>query len=257
MEDAVEAIKMAFTMIVFAMALSVSMIAFSTTSAAAESIAYVSDKSNYYSNLQFVDEKYYDDVNYMTSRIVKADTVIPTLYRYYKENFSVKIYDGTGGSIKFIQLFDINTEGKVRTAVGKIAANRTPEEDALLDKFNNNTPSSAYRSLYMFEAPWIGDTITHTKSRIDLFVSSEAGYINNVFVDYSGDSVKIDGKTFKDIITYNSATDDYVFEEIFVKYTFSGDTISEGEGEDIETITGSKQPEDKVDITYIVKKVLK
>ena len=125
MEDAVEAMKMACSVLVFVMALSVSMVAFSSTSAAAQTLAYVSDKSNYYSNLQFS-----ENYNYMTSRIVKADTIIPTLYRYYKENFSVKIYDGrSGGEPTFIQLFDINTEGKVRTAVGKIAANRTKEEN--------------------------------------------------------------------------------------------------------------------------------
>ena len=103
----------------------------------------------------------------------------------------------------------------------------------------------------------------HTKTRIDLFVKGEAGYINNVLVDYSQNQHNL-----KDWIAYCSSSktsitdinnntvqvDTYVFVETFVKYSFTGDTISVGEGEGVETITGSKQTEDKIDIIYTITK---
>ena len=57
------------------------------------------------------------------------------------------------------------------------------------------------------------------------------------------------------LIEKKEANSGYEFVESFVKYTYTGDTISVGEGEGIETITGSMQPEDKIEITYTLKKV--
>ena len=254
MENAVDAIKMAGSMLVFALALSVAMYAFTATSNAAQAISFYADESNYYSNLRLN-----GDMDYNITRVVKAETIIPTLYRYYKENFSVRFYDNTTpGSSKLIQLFDINTEGKVYTAAGKLATNRTPEEKRLMEVFND-----ASISTYLFGAPWMGNTLKHTKTRIDLFVKGEAGYINNVLVDYSQNQHNL-----KDWIAYCSSSktaitdinnntvqvDTYVFVETFVKYSFTGDTISVGEGEGVETITGSKQTEDKIDIIYTITK---
>ena len=249
MENAVDAIKMAASVLVFAMALSVAMFAFTATSNAAQAISYYVDESNYYSNLRLN-----GDIDYNITRIVRAETIIPTLYRYYKENFSVRFYDDTPGkNHKLIQVFDINTEGDVYAAVGKSANKRTDKDNRLLEIYNDVSLSS-----YLYGAPWIGNTIKHTKTRIDLFVSGKAGFINNVFIDYSEN-----GRSLKDYIEYVDSSnkvedkygelvDEYVFTETFVKYTFTGDTISVDEGDGLETITGSKKTEDKIDIIYTI-----
>jgi hypothetical protein len=258
MENAVDAIKMAFAMMVFALALSVSMYAFTVTSSAAQVISYTADESNYYSNLRLD-----ADANYQKKRFVRAETIIPTLYRYYKENFSVKIYSRLNPNNTneeydppaLFQLFDVNVEGEVRKA-----ARKKPSEivlgskDALLLSLYNNTSERAY----LYEAPWIADTKKYTKSRIDLFISGQAAYINDVLVDYSNVNLKV----FLDLLNQQSPAEHnpsesvptYVFSEIFVKYTYNGDTISVGEGEGVETITGSKQTEDKIDIIYTFEK---
>ena len=75
-----------------------------------------------------------------------------------------------------------------------------------------------------------------------MFISGDKGYINDIEVDYTNNNLK----------KYNR--NEYEFTESFVKYTYSGDTVSVGEGDDIETLTGSKQPEDKIEISYIIKK---
>ena len=100
---------------------------------------------------------------------------------------------------------------------------------------------------YLFEAPWIGNTNTDAKARVDLFIKGEIGYINNVKVDYSNNNLE----TF-----LSGVVEEYRLVESFVKYTYSGDTISVGKGDDIETITGSKQPEDKIEIIYSIKRII-
>ena len=260
MENAVDAIKMAFAMLVFALALSVAMYAFTVTSSAAKVISYTADESNDYRNLR-LDSK----TNYELKRAVRAETIIPTLYRYYKENFSVRIYDtilkGSTSNPALIQLFDVNVEGEVRNAARK-RGTLSAKEQKLLNLYND-----ASKSTYLYEAPWMGDTTKYTKTRIDLFIYGEAAFIYVVFVDYRTSSLKPNLKTYLD----NLNTDDnnnmttskidssikvpkYVFFETFVKYSFTGDTISEGEGEGLETITGNKQTEDKIDIIYTFEK---
>ena len=50
---------------------------------------------------------------------------------------------------------------------------------------------------------------------------------------------------------YDEKPDDYDIVESFVEYNFSGDTITTEDG--TETITGDKQAESKIIITYIFK----
>ena len=82
MENAVEALKMAFAFLTFVLALTVSVIAFSNVKATSDVILYAKDETNYYD--------YIKDNNVSgraaENRIVGLETIIPTLYKYYKEN---------------------------------------------------------------------------------------------------------------------------------------------------------------------------
>jgi len=257
--NASDAIIMAFSAIVFVLALSVAMYAFSQVTAVAEIMLFRSDKTNYYDNIRILnvsegrlmndteEEKkgFYDSVTdtdgikmteKLTTRIVGVETIIPTLYRYYKENFCVKIYDDSN---VLLQVFDINIEGQVRKAAARIPTvynQYTPEEKALIKKYNDKDNDYGNGKLYLFEAPWIGSTDRDTKTRIDYYIKGESGYINNTLVDYSTNNLK----------NYI----DRQFRETFVEYMFSGDTVSVGEDEEIETITGSKKEMSKIVITY-------
>ena len=235
MENAIDAMKMAFAVLVFVIALSTAIYALGIANVTVQTIIYSNDKTNFFNNLDVTAES-------KTYRIVDADTIVPTLYRYYKENFSVKLYDED----KLVQIFDLNTERNVSRAAALRPSARTEEQKALLDIYGNTSMDST--NPYLFEAPWMGNATVDTKTRVDLYVKGEWGYINNILVDYTKNNLKrlIDKK--------NSSTE-YEFVESFVKYTYSGDTISVGEGEGIETITGSKQPEDKIEITYTLKKI--
>lgn len=254
MENALDAMKMAFGMLVLVIALSTAIYALNVTNSTVKTIVYMNDKTNFFDNL---------DINAKTKhyREIGKDTIVPTLYRYYKENFSVKLYNKDG---KLVQIFDINTEGKVNKAVGVTSSrNETEAEEnervALLNKYNdrnndgrndeniNESTTVDSTNPYLFEAPWIGNTNTDAKARVDLFIKGEIGYINNVKVDYSNNNLE----TF-----LSGVVEEYRLVESFVKYTYSGDTISVGKGDDIETITGSKQPEDKIEIIYSIKRII-
>lgn len=86
MENAVEALKMAFAVMAFMLALSVSINSFNKAKEASDMVLYSKDETNYY--------EYYQDYDGVEgkaaeNREVGLETIIPTLYKYYKENYTV------------------------------------------------------------------------------------------------------------------------------------------------------------------------
>ncbi len=240
MDNVVDALIMGFSMFVFVIALTASVYMFNQVSATSEVVLYVSDKTNYFENIEIEDSKHN-----ITTRIVDLDTIIPTLYRYYKENFCVKICDDREGKNELIQIFDVNLEGEVRLA--ESATNPTPKQKSLVTAYGNTSLPR-----YLFEAPWIGNKERDTKNRIDLYIKGDAGYINNTYVDYtdkdSGTATLDSLAEIKEVV--NNENCEIV--ESFVEYVFFGDTISTEDG--TEKITGDKQEETKIIITYTIRK---
>ena len=106
MENAVEAIKMAFAVIVFVIALSVSMFTLTQVRATSDVVLYTEDELNYY---DFQETTSAGEEN----RIVGLETIIPTLYKYYKENYTVVFregnYDYTTGqfsNVSYMKLYE-------------------------------------------------------------------------------------------------------------------------------------------------------
>lgn len=227
MDNAIHAIMMAFGMMVFVIALTATMYLITVISSTSQVLLYVTDKTNYYDNIE-INEGSGEEI---TTREVNVETIIPTLYRYYKENFAVEIFNRAG---ELVQIFDVNIEGKVRRAASTVIASRTAEQNALISLYGVATLSDT--NPYLFEAPWIGNTSKDIKTRIDLYVNGGAGYINNTKVDYTQNNLG----NFK-----NSR-----FTETFSQYAYKGDTISVGEGDGVETITGNVQEKTKIVITY-------
>lgn len=222
MEDAVQALKMAFAVFVFVIAISVAFYVISKAKATSETIFYVSDKTNYYDNVES---------NSNVTRTVGLETVIPTLYRYYRENFMVQIMKSDG---TILQVFDTTTEWEVSNAAKVIANKRNDRQKILISLYGDkNKPTN------MFGAPWVGTTDEDAKARIDLYIKGGKGYINNALVDY----------TNKGLFS-NGIKETTQFEEIFTEYQFSGQTISD---EDCEyELIGDKRGSKKIVITYKV-----
>ena len=100
MENAVDAMKMAFAMLVFIVALSLAMYSFTMVRQTSDRIAQESDTKEYYDRISLEETGETTGISSSalasSSRIVGVETVIPTLYRYYKENYTVLFYKGTG-----------------------------------------------------------------------------------------------------------------------------------------------------------------
>lgn len=101
MENAVDALKIAFAIFVFVIALSLAMSTIGRARATSDVVFHVNDKT------EFMDYVTEEDVN-TEDRIVGMETIIPTIHRYAKEQFAVSIFDTDGNPIV---RYDLWTEG--------------------------------------------------------------------------------------------------------------------------------------------------
>ena len=239
MENLTHALFMAFAMFVFLIALSYSMYMVRALNTTSKTLMYRIDETNKYESMELTD---LDDVNkdVKKTRTVGIDTIIPTLYRYYKESYSVKILDEAGN---LMQYFDTTTEGAVMTATNSL--DKTEKQKALISLYGASSSNPGN----LFGAPWMGNTNKDTKARIDMYVSGDAGYINNSFVDYSIDyGSKIKNSESNGYI-YLNYYKNRLFKETFVQYAYEGDTLS-SEDDELQTLTGSQQISTKIIIIY-------
>lgn len=103
MENAADALKMAFAVIVFAVAVTVLFYTASLVRSVSESVLFDSDKTTYYTYYEG-DETTIDENG---NRIVTLEDIIPTMYRYHTESAAVTLIDEDG---EIITRFDRQTE---------------------------------------------------------------------------------------------------------------------------------------------------
>ncbi len=248
-DNANQALMISFAILVFVIAMSVTMYMFSTLMTTAETLTFHTDETNFYDNVAVVGSEGIE-------RYVNTETVIPTLYRYYKEHFCVKIYDTTGtaktGSTEsgpnnpiLVQLLDVNLEGKVENAAKNTRIDGTKTEYYEADALNRLYNNKSDKLLYMFGVPWLGST-EDMKLRVDFLINGNAGYINNQYVDYRK-------HPFHQMINITKNGKDGVskeyfqFKENFISYSYTGETMTTEDGDVLVTGANSK---DKIVITY-------
>lgn len=192
-----------------------------------------------------------------SERRVSAETIIPTLYRYNKEYFSVSIYDYYG---HLIQVFDTKLEENVYSACKNdyatldgtvpghpftdIKEMENARDYSYMKIFSDRDgipgtrPFSNYNDIrnnvYMFNVPWLGNP-GNIKTRVDFFVNGQSGYINNTYVDYRNNAF------------YNARMAGHEFRETFISYSYTGQTFVNDEGDKLVEGASSK---DKITIIY-------
>ena len=87
MENAADAIKMAGSVLLFVIALSVAILAFSQAREAIDTVLKYSDRESL--TIEGDNRFYYLSNINDTSRYVGKETIIPTIYRAYKENYKI------------------------------------------------------------------------------------------------------------------------------------------------------------------------
>lgn len=107
MENAVKALEYAFAVLVFVIALSISINALNQAKAASDSIFISTDPQTFYEDVDLTEE----EIN-SNGRIVSVESIIPTLYRDYKENYVIEFY--TKDKAELVLKFDLSEENRRR-----------------------------------------------------------------------------------------------------------------------------------------------
>ena len=231
MEDAVHAIMMAFSALIFVIAFSVAMYMFSQTTTTAENLALYADSTLYYDNIKLSDSA----INDGKSRLVNGETIIPLLYRYADESFAIQIYNKDD---ELVQIFDLDLEGKVAAADGDTNAKPTATEYEHISNYAYNQiyNNASNKNYYFFGVPWLNNK-ENIKQRVDLFINGQDGYIDDRYVNYKDNEFKI-------------ALDKNIqFKENFINYTWSGETMTNDDGDILVT---KDAPKDKIIIIYTI-----
>lgn len=137
MENAVDALKIAFAVFIFVLSLSIAFMAFSQAAQTSNKMLFASDPTNYY--------RYTGDV-LENGRIVTSDVVISSLYRYYKESIVVKILDNLGNEIKtFNTATDgLNSQEQRKQSVDEFVKETLDKDDRYLETFQEVTKNGKY-----------------------------------------------------------------------------------------------------------------
>lgn len=253
MENAVEALKIAFAVMVFIIALTVSIVSFNSVKSTADAILYMKDEANYY-------DYQGESGKAAENRIVGLETIVPTLYKYYKENYTVVFKQGTyftTGEItdwEYLTVYKTASNKDLWGNRGAKDSNLKTSYDKLMEKkYNVTNPTTNIFSFDLDEEtlrhePWTG-SYESTKGNLDCFLKGSA-YLNpsnnNTYIDYSKAPLQAGGFIGK----YKNKK----FLETISEYSYSGGQTNESQNENSVTKDKNKRI---ITFTYIKKIVRK
>ena len=206
MENAVKALEMAFAVMIFIIALSVSMYAFNNAKKKSDIMLYAQDKTNYY-EYQGAKGKTAED------RIVGLETIIPTVYKYYKENYTVLFRQGnyntqTGelSNLRYLKIYDTPSKSKSSTN-GVVLWGTSNTYDTLMQNkyaqfFDGGYTQSLNTEIFSFDLeeetlrhePWTGN-YSKVRKNLDCFFNGEKYKNPNNGLEYK-DYQYANGKSF-------------------------------------------------------------
>ncbi len=182
MENAAEALKLAFYAMLFVIAISLSISMFTLARQTSDIVLRSADETEYYDYIE------YTDADTTGNRIVGLETIIPTLYKYSKERYKVTF-----------------AKGDYNSSTGEVS-NLQPLE------IYKSTTNSANTSICSFDIteetqraePWVGST-DEIKKHLDAVIGSTKYYLpqyTDRYIDYSveGSFSTLAGKKFVELI---------------------------------------------------------
>lgn len=275
MENAVDALKIAFAIFIFVIAIALSFSIVGQVRATSEVILALNDKANSY---DYVANE--DDNASNKERIVSFETILPTIYRYAKEQYAVTIINDDGTPIV---RYDLYTEGFMNdwnTTLKNM--NRASLRDKSIDKFNEikeriaivdeiirkENPENRKWQHSIWDGLVTGDEGTYRAGNLYEVVNRNNSTVNTgapwgsahneivkrISADLTGGSYERNGITYigKNLNQYKGRT----FKEKFIEIQTSGTTITDTDEENnieysLETVKGNK----KLEIVYIMQKL--
>ena len=109
MENAVEALKMAGFMLLFIIALSITMVTLTQAKTTADSLVKNQDRQETYQYVELAEGE-----TKAFSRTVTLSDIIPTLYRYAQEDYAVQFYNSDGSPLNVYESGEIRNGVNVR-----------------------------------------------------------------------------------------------------------------------------------------------
>lgn len=151
MENAVKALEYAFAILVFVIGLSSSIYLLSEVKTTSDIVFSYVDTKQFYEDAKIPDDELENpgtdnEKIKFNGRIVSVDTIVPTIYRYFNENYIVEFYEKKQGEQpeKLIIKFDLSAETTTRQ-LWTAASETGKKEDAKkrLDYFLSGRGSNA------------------------------------------------------------------------------------------------------------------
>lgn len=202
MENAADALKMAAAVLIFVMAISITISSFTETRVAATTILNNKDKEYDYS---------YVEDNGTTERLVSLESIIPTIYKAYKENYKIVFKEN---------LFSDGVYKKINTETGtednvysidlqkEVLGNETQKEQFIMailygskyDQYETVKNTFKKNLEISLNSAGIYDKINGKKLKesIGIYYQEEAGEQDN-----TNPTVPDANKTEKRVITYS------------------------------------------------------
>lgn len=178
MENATHALIMAFAVMIFVIALTVSIVSFNNVKRVSDAVLYTKDETNYY---EYESAKSKADEN----RIVSLETVIPTLYKYYKENYTVVfkkgIYNYSTGDIKnweYLPVYITSANRNWQSSYTSLMKSKYQKEEP-----NNQIFSFDLDEEILRHEPWTGSN-DRIKNNLDCFLNGQTYKNPNNNSDY-------------------------------------------------------------------------
>ena len=221
MENAVDALHMAASVLIFVLALSISINAFGQARQTADMLVSYNDREYSYT---YVEENTDEAGNVLTERLVGLDSIIPSIYKAYRENYKIVFRDSETSETAEILLGDDGLYKKRNSETGNydpvykidlekesLAGDEQKLEflSAILygkDADNFGDISSRLRNLGIsLNSTGLYDKINNEKLKEDIgiYYQEEAGVVDDDSdIETSGSDVPETNKTEKRVITY-------------------------------------------------------
>lgn len=205
MENASEALFMAFAVLVFVVALSIGISSFSLARQTTQAIVDRTDRDFDY---KYISSTLNSEGKAMEIRTVGVETIVPALYRAYKENYIVRFYKEKNGTTNPLNIYKRKVNGKMvetnEINLEKESIANQERATLFIDKvlygglknvtsFNNNFENLQVNGFY--------DIIKKTKFKEELGVYYIED-VNNGENNSNDDEISEVNKTEKRVITY-------------------------------------------------------
>ena len=203
MENAVDALKMAGAVLLFVLAISVAIVSFGQAREAADTILDYKDRETVYIDGNL----YYKTTG--TERTVGLETIIPTIYRAYIENYKI-VFEGLNEPIYTLKLsgntkiakYTIDLETKTTTdgiQINNVALANDEQKSEFLcgilyNDFTKSGSAENFKKKYNVELP--------TNSLISRLKEKKITEYLGVYYQNDNEDVPDVNKTEKRIITY-------------------------------------------------------